>query len=107
MTQQSRGYIQPMPEELTTAVELPFRHRVRHGVRKPHNWLQLARFAAVGASGYVVNLVVFAVCVHLLGIDYQLAAVVGVRGLGPEQLLVEPPLDVPQPARGPSRSSRR
>ena len=58
------GYICPMPEELTTAVELPFRHRVRHGVRKPHNWLQLIRFAAVGASGYVVNLIVFAVCVH-------------------------------------------
>ena len=70
------GYIHPMPEELTTAVELPFRHRVRHGVRKPHNWLQLIRFAAVGASGYIVNLAVFAVCVHLIGIDYKLAAVV-------------------------------
>ncbi len=69
------GYIHPMPEELTTAVELPFRHRVRHGVRKPHNWLQLIRFAAVGASGYIVNLAVFAVCVHLVGIDYKLAAV--------------------------------
>jgi putative flippase GtrA len=65
-----------MPEELTTAVELPFRHRVRHGVRKPHNWLQLIRFAAVGASGYVVNLAVFAICVHAVGIDYKLAAVV-------------------------------
>jgi putative flippase GtrA len=65
-----------MPEELTTAVELPFRHRVRHGVRKPHNWLQLIRFAAVGASGYVVNLAVFAICVHGVPIDYKLAAVV-------------------------------
>jgi dolichol-phosphate mannosyltransferase len=64
-----------MPEELTTAVELPFRHRVRHGVRKPHNWLQLTRFAAVGASGYVVNLIVFAACVHALLINYKLAAV--------------------------------
>jgi dolichol-phosphate mannosyltransferase len=64
-----------MPEELTTAVELAFRHRVRHGVRKPHNWLQLTRFAAVGASGYIVNLLVFAVCVHLIAIDYKLAAV--------------------------------
>jgi dolichol-phosphate mannosyltransferase len=69
------GYIHPMPEDLTTAVELPFRHRVRHGVRKPHNWLQLTRFGAVGASGYVVNLIVFAVCVHLVNIDYKLAAV--------------------------------
>jgi putative flippase GtrA len=64
-----------MPEELTTAVELPFRHRVRHGVRKTHNWLQLIRFAAVGASGYAVNLVVFALCVHGAGINYKLAAV--------------------------------
>jgi dolichol-phosphate mannosyltransferase len=65
-----------MPEDLTTTVELPFRLRVRHGVRKPQNWLQLIRFATVGASGYVVNLAVFAGCVHLLGIDYRLSAVV-------------------------------
>ncbi|MGA9856992.1 MAG: GtrA family protein [Solirubrobacteraceae bacterium] len=65
-----------MPDDLTTAVPLPFRHRFRHGVRKGHNWLQLIRFGAVGASGYVVNLVVFALCVHVLGIDYKLAAVV-------------------------------
>jgi putative flippase GtrA len=65
-----------MPDELTTAVPLPFRHRVRHAVAKPHNWLQLIRFGAVGASGYLVNLVVFAVCVHVLAIDYRVAAVV-------------------------------
>jgi putative flippase GtrA len=65
-----------MREELTSAVELPFRHRVRHGVRRPHNWLQLGRFVAVGASGYIVNLAVFAVCVHALSIDYKVAAVV-------------------------------
>jgi dolichol-phosphate mannosyltransferase len=64
-----------MPEELTTAVPLPFRHRVRHGVRQPHNWLQLIRFAGVGITGYVVNLAVFAVCVHVLAIDYKVAAV--------------------------------
>jgi putative flippase GtrA len=64
-----------MPEELTTAVPLPFRHRVRHGVRQPHNWLQLIRFAGVGVSGYVVNLAVFALCVHGLAIDYKIAAV--------------------------------
>jgi putative flippase GtrA len=64
-----------MPEDLITTVALPFRHRVRHGVRHPQNWLQLGRFVAVGASGYVVNLAVFAVCVHGLGINYKLAAV--------------------------------
>jgi putative flippase GtrA len=63
-------------DELTTAVALPFRHRVRYGVRKPHNWFQLGRFVAVGASGYVVNLAVFAACLHLLAINYKLAALI-------------------------------
>ena len=49
---------------------------MRHGVRRPANWLQLIRFGAVGASGYAVNLAVFAVCVHLLAIDYRFAAVI-------------------------------
>jgi putative flippase GtrA len=65
-----------MVDELGTTVELPFRARVRHGVRRGHNWLQLVRFATVGATGYAVNLVVFAICVHALKIDYKLAAVV-------------------------------
>jgi dolichol-phosphate mannosyltransferase len=65
-----------MPEELTSAVALPFRARVRHGVSRPHNWLQFVRFAAVGASGYVVNLGVFAASVHLLKLDYRVAAVI-------------------------------
>ncbi len=63
-------------DTLTTAVELPFHVRVRHGVRRPHNWLQLVRFATVGASGYVVNIAVFALCVHMLGIDYRLSSVI-------------------------------
>lgn len=76
-----------MPEELTTTVELPVRGPARGGVGQPlvrlragmsrtHNWLQLVRFGAVGASGYVINLAVFAACVHLLGIDYHLSAVI-------------------------------
>jgi dolichol-phosphate mannosyltransferase len=50
--------------------------RVRHGVRHPANWWQLIRFGAVGASGYVVNLAVFAACVHLLQINYKVASVI-------------------------------
>jgi putative flippase GtrA len=94
-----------MPKEATTSVELPARPRVRdrrpagsqhlgttqhsagplalklhtrvrHGVRRPHNWLQLVRFGAVGATGYVVNLAVFALCVHAVGIDYRVSAVI-------------------------------
>ena len=59
------------------------RHRVRHthlrfkhGLRHPDNWKQLMRFLCVGASGYTVNLAVFAAGVHLIGIDYKLSSVV-------------------------------
>jgi putative flippase GtrA len=47
--------------------------RLLHGMRKPANWLQLIRFGMVGGVGFVVNLAVFALCLHVLGIDYQLA----------------------------------
>lgn len=39
------------------------------------NFWQIVRFAAVGAAGYVVNLAVYAVCVHGGRIDYRVAAV--------------------------------
>jgi dolichol-phosphate mannosyltransferase len=51
------------------------RVRVRHALRQPANWLQLLRFATVGASGYVVNLAVFTAAVHGAGMGYVLAAV--------------------------------
>jgi dolichol-phosphate mannosyltransferase len=52
------------------------RDRVRDGMRSADNWWQLARFTAVGASGYVVNLVTFALCVHGLDLDFRIAAVI-------------------------------
>jgi putative flippase GtrA len=48
--------------------------RVRAGLRKPHNWMQLIKFCAVGASGYVVNLSVFALCVEVLDLHHLVAA---------------------------------
>lgn len=48
--------------------------RVRHGLRRPHNWVQLVKFWAVGASGYVVNLVVFGICVGPLELHHLIAA---------------------------------
>ena len=44
-------------------------------LRRPHNWIQLAKFCAVGATGYAVNLAVFAALVHGFGLNYLLAAV--------------------------------
>jgi dolichol-phosphate mannosyltransferase len=48
--------------------------RIGAGARKPANWMQLFRFGLVGASGYVVNLAVFALAVEVLGIHHVPAA---------------------------------
>ena len=48
--------------------------RVRHGLRRPHNWYQLVKFCVVGGSGYVVNLCVFAACVELFSMHHLVAA---------------------------------
>ena len=37
--------------------------RARAGLRRSHNWVQLAKFCSVGATGYVVNLAVFSALV--------------------------------------------
>jgi putative flippase GtrA len=49
--------------------------RIHLGTRKPANWLQLFKFGLVGASGYAVNLVVFAALAEGAGVHYIAAAV--------------------------------
>ena len=49
--------------------------RARSALRRPHNWVQLAKFCVVGASGYVVNLAVFSVLVSW-GQHYSVAAAI-------------------------------
>jgi putative flippase GtrA len=49
--------------------------RIHLGTRKPANWLQLFKFGLVGASGYAVNLVVFATLAEGAGVHYIAAAV--------------------------------
>ena len=51
------------------------RLRAERALRARHNWVQLAKFCTVGASGYVVNLAVFTALLHWAGIHYRLAAV--------------------------------
>jgi len=48
--------------------------RTRLALGRPQNWLQLGRFSAVGASGYVVNLAVYTVLLHGADLHYLLAA---------------------------------
>ena len=52
----------------------PVHLRVRQGMRRPHNWLQLLKFCVVGGSGYVVNLAVFTAAVWALDLHHLLAA---------------------------------
>lgn len=49
--------------------------RIHLGARQPTNWVQLFQFGVVGGSGYVVNLVVFAVLTATLDLHHALAAV--------------------------------
>jgi putative flippase GtrA len=64
-----------MPEE-AGAVELRPHVRVIHGMRRPSNWLQLVRFGLVGGLGFIVNLAVYTLFVHGVGVDYRVASVV-------------------------------
>jgi putative flippase GtrA len=51
------------------------RSRAGLALRRPHNWIQLAKFCAVGATGYVVNLGVYALLLNAAGLHYLGAAV--------------------------------
>src|SRR5271165_3274155 len=61
--------------EDATAVEIRPHARLLHGMRRPANWLQLIRFGLVGAIGFVVNIAVYALFVHSIGVNYRLASV--------------------------------
>jgi dolichol-phosphate mannosyltransferase len=67
-----------MQEENVAAASSPLRAhtRVRHGMRRPHNWMQLFKFCVVGGSGYVVNLCVFAFSVGVLDVHHLVAATI-------------------------------
>ena len=53
-----------------------FHRRVRHGMRKPHNWVQLGKFLLVGFSGYIVNLAVFTFALKALSVHHLGAATI-------------------------------
>jgi putative flippase GtrA len=55
--------------ERDAAVDDRLRARAGHALRQRHNWAQLAKFCVVGASGYVVNLAVYAAL--LKGADFH------------------------------------
>jgi putative flippase GtrA len=55
---------------------LPARSRASAALRARHNWVQLAKFCVVGASGYVVNLAVYWTTLHWGGLHYAIAATI-------------------------------
>jgi putative flippase GtrA len=53
----------------------PVAVRAAQALRRPANWIQLAKFGTVGASGYAVNLGIYAALLHA-GVHFRAAAVV-------------------------------
>ena len=73
-----RGYDYPaVPVESSSAevVSGSSRARVGAALRRRRNWAQLVKFCAVGGSGYVVNLAVYALLLNGIGLHYISAAV--------------------------------
>ncbi len=54
----------------------PLELRVIRALRAPHNWAQLAKFCAVGLSGYAINLAVYTGLLKWAGLHYLAAAFV-------------------------------
>jgi putative flippase GtrA len=50
--------------------------RVRQGMTRSHNWVQLVKFCLVGGSGYVVNLAVFTAAFELGDAHHLVAATI-------------------------------
>jgi putative flippase GtrA len=61
--------------EEATAVQIRPHVRLLHGMRRPSNWLQLVRFGMVGGVGFIVNLAVYSLFVHPIGVDYRVALI--------------------------------
>jgi putative flippase GtrA len=58
---------------MSPATELAI--RIRAASRRPASWWQLAKFGIVGGSGYLINLVVFALLAGPLDVHHLAAAV--------------------------------
>jgi dolichol-phosphate mannosyltransferase len=48
--------------------------RAGRALRRPHNWVQLAKFGTVGGSGYLVNLAVYVALLEGAGVHYLASA---------------------------------
>jgi putative flippase GtrA len=69
----------PTPAQAVSRLRGGYR-RFRYELQHPENHKQLVRFLCVGTSGYLLNLVLFAFLIHLVGasdnVSFVLAAVI-------------------------------
>ncbi len=71
------------PPQTTTHAERPLvvpsagftAERAARALRSPDHWRQLVKFGTVGASGFVINALVFAFALHVLDVHYLIANV--------------------------------
>src|ERR671935_2522394 len=61
-------------EQRDAVVVSDLRARATRALRQRHNWEQLAKFCIVGASGYVVNLLVYTALLDGADLHYRAAA---------------------------------
>jgi putative flippase GtrA len=61
-------------EDRDAAVAAGLRARAANALRQRHNWEQLVKFCVVGASGYVVNLLVYVALLKGADFHYRAAA---------------------------------
>ena len=63
-----------LPRPAPSPLPLPVHLRVRHGLRRSGNWVELLKFCVVGASGYVINLAVFTAAVEAVDLHHLVGA---------------------------------
>jgi putative flippase GtrA len=61
-------------EHRDAAADAGLRARASNALRQRHNWEQLVKFCIVGASGYVVNLLVYVALLNGADFHYRAAA---------------------------------
>jgi putative flippase GtrA len=67
--------VAPEPTSRAADVAWDLMRRVHLGSRRPENWVQLFQFAVVGGTGYVINLIVFALLTEAAGLHHIAAAI--------------------------------
>jgi len=63
-------------EETFNPPAVPIRDRVRVGLSRRGNWIQLLKFLCVGGTGYALNLLVFTLLAVVFDVNHLLAATV-------------------------------